>query len=176
MPYKQICKKTRYAEAKFNWPEEVALSWYKQNGDKMALNFPCKSGAVNIINTLYNNGHEIIIATARANDWHADPKGLTLKWLNDNKIKYHKLYLGRIDKEKVCEEEKADFFIDDDIKIAEKVASHLGGQIKKTFLMTTNYNEDLAINENVIRVKDFSDFAKKLKAFGVSFGNISLEK
>ena len=167
LPYKQVAKNTRFAEKKFDWAAETALEWYKKHGDEMMSNFPCKENAVSTINKLYDLGHTIVIATARANDWHTNPEEVTIKWLKENKIKYHQIYIGRIDKEAICEEVNADIFIDDDIKTTQKVADYFkttNKTSKKSFLMTTGYNQNLEISNDVIRVIDFDDFVEKLKS------------
>lgn len=176
LPYKQVASVVRFAEKKFDWDTETALNWYKAYGDQMMLEFPCKPNAVEVINSLFDMGHTIIIATARATDWHTDPEGLTYQWLKDNGIKYSKVYIGRVDKEKICEENHADVFIDDDIKITGKVAEHFkenGKQKCKPFLITTDYNKTLDKSNGVERVSNFADFASRLKEFGI---NINLKK
>lgn len=157
LPYKQIATNTRFAESKFDWDSETALRWYKTYGDEMMLKFPCKPNAVEIINTLYDLGHTIIIATARATDWHTNPKEVTLQWLRDTGIKCHKLYIGRADKELICATEHADVFVEDDIKITAKVADHPSNANMKVFLASTNYNKDLPISKNVIRINNFQE-------------------
>jgi len=160
LPYKQIAKDTRYAEQKFDWDRETALNWYKKHGDDMMLNFPCKSDAKEIMLQLKDMGHTIIIATARADDWHTKPKEVTEMWLKNNGINYDKLYVGRVDKELICEQEKADFFVDDDLKITAKVAQHNKERGMKVCLMTTNYNRDLDIAQGVDRINNFYDIIK----------------
>ena len=175
LPYKQVASVVRFAEKKFDWDTETALKWYKTYGDQMMKEFPCKPDAIKVINALYDMGHTIVFATARANDWHTDPEGLTYEWLKNNGIKYSKIYIGRVDKEKICEDEHADIFIDDDIKITGRVAEHFAdGKTKKckSFLMTTNYNKPLEIANGVERVSGFADFAIRLKEFGI---NINLQ-
>ena len=116
------------------------------------------------LQSIHKARHKIVIATARATDWHTQPKEVTLKWLADNKIPYDKIYIGRIDKEKICEEVNADFFIDDDLAVVGKVANYfasIGGN-KQAFLSTTNYNKDLSVPSGVVRVKDFDDLAKRI--------------
>ena len=81
LPYKQIAKNVRFAEKKFDWDYETALNWYKQYGDEMMIKFPYNKNIRKFINGLYDAGHKIVIATARANDWHTDPEGITLEWL-----------------------------------------------------------------------------------------------
>lgn len=159
LPYKQIAKDVRFAERKFDWSTETALKWYKTFGDDMMLEFPLKKGAIEFLNFLHENGCKIVIATARATDWHTNPEEITIKWLKDNKIPYDTVYVGRRDKEKICEEVDADYFIDDDVSIVESVANYflLSKRKKQAFLLTTNYNKNLSISNNVVRFKDFDE-------------------
>lgn len=159
LPYKQIAKDVRFAERKFDWSTETALKWYKTFGDDMMLEFPLKKGAIEFLNFLHENGCKIVIATARATDWHTNLEEITIKWLKDNKIPYDTVYVGRRDKEKICEEVDADYFIDDDVSIVESVANYflLSKRKKQAFLLTTNYNKNLSISNNVVRVKDFDE-------------------
>ena len=162
-PYKQIATNVRFAEKKFDWDDETALNWYKEFGDEMMEEFPCKPHAVELINRLYHAGHNIVIATARATDWHTDPEGVTLKWIDKVGLKYTRLYIDRIDKEKICEETNADVFVDDDLKITERVAKYFEGKPnKRVFLSTTNYNRFKLPPDGVERVRDFYDFERKL--------------
>ena len=160
LPFKQIAKVVRYAEAKFNWDSETALSWYKTYGDEMMLNFPIKENALKFLNQLKKNGHKIIIATARANDWHNNPEEITKAWLENNKVPYDKLYIGRADKEVICKDENADVFVDDDIKITERVASH--NKNMKVFLASTPYNKTQEISEIVTRIETLQEINEKL--------------
>lgn len=161
LPYKQIFNVARFAEKKFDWDNETALEWYKTYGDQMMLEFPFNKDAKEVINRLYDLGNTIIIATARANDWHVDPEGITKKWLEQNELKYHKLYIGRIDKEKICEETNADFFLDDDLKITARVGTYFNARGRGiSCLFNTTYNQNLEEDVNVVRVKSFKEFFK----------------
>ncbi len=161
LPYKLVKKESRFAEGKFDWSMETALEWYKKYGDQMMLEFPPKLNAVKIINDLYDAGHKIIFATARANDWHTDPEGITKKWFKINGIKFSKLYIGQADKAKICAEEQADIFIDDDIKLCQTVLD----QCKNTtsLLMSTTYNQTQIKPENLKIISDLSELIKYIK-------------
>ena len=161
LPYKQIFNVARFAEKKFDWDNETALEWYKTYGDQMMLEFPFNKDAKEVINRLYDLGNTIVIATARANDWHVDPEGITKKWLEQNELKYHKLYIGRIDKEKICEETNADFSLDDDLKITARVGAYFNARGRGiSCLFNTAYNQNLEEDVNVVRVKSFKEFFK----------------
>ena len=165
LPYSFVQSKCRFAESKFDWDKDTALTWYKTYGDQMMLEFSCKKYAVGIINKLFDAGHTIIIATARATDWHTNPEEVTLQWLDKVGLKYNKIYMGRVDKEKICEEEHADVFVDDDLKITGRVAEYFAKSSKVVYLMTTDYNRDLPHADGIVRVNDFveiyNDMAKR---------------
>ena len=175
LPYNFIKKEARFAEMKFDWSETEALKWYKTYGDQMMLEFPAKPEALETINALFDAGHTIIIATARATDWHTNPIEITYEWLKQNNVKYTKIYTGRVDKEAICLDEKADFFIDDDIKITGRVAltTHISTTFNekgcKPLLMSTNYNKTLEVPNGVTRIKDFKHFKEYLKELNVKF-------
>jgi len=155
LPYKQIQRVSRFAEAKFDWDVKTALKWYKKYGDEMMLNFPCKPHALEVIQQLKADGHKIILATARANDWHTDPEKCTLEWLKKVGLPYDKIYIGRIDKEKICLDEKADFFVDDDISMITKITADCHDT--KALLLNTDYNLTKEVPHEIIRIDNFLD-------------------
>lgn len=158
LPYKQIAKDVRFAEAKFDWDFETANKWYKEFGDEMMLHFPIKPKVVEVLEKLHKQGHRIIIATARATDWHTKPKQITLQWLENNHLPYDKVYIGRFDKERICEEENADFFVDDDLNIVAKVDEYFKQRGHgKTFLSTTNYNKKFPVASGIERINEIEE-------------------
>jgi len=164
LPYKQIAKNVRFAESKFDWDRQTALAWYKEFGDEMMSNFPLKQWARDFLDFLHNQGHTIIIATARATDWHTNPEEVTLRWLKNNNIHYDKIYIGRNDKEAICLDENADVFVDDDLKITANVAKAFEGQKdKQVFLQTTAYNKDFEVPNGVQRIKNFNDLLMSIQ-------------
>ena len=167
LPYKKISDVARFAEKKFSWDKETALKWYKEYGDQMMLEFPLRENAKEVVNGLYDQGHTIIISTARSTDWHSDPVGITKKWLEINELKYHKLYIGRSDKENVCKLENADVFLDDDFNIASRVGNYFSSsnKSKMSCLFTTKFNASSEVDKNVIRIKNFNDFLDKINLF-----------
>ena len=161
LPFRKIRELARFAEMHFDWDSSTALQWYLTYGDQMMLEFPCKEGAVKLINSLYDDGHTIIFATARANDWHVKPEEITKQWLVNNGIKYHKLYVGRVDKELICKEENADIFVDDDIKITAKVAEQ--NPKMQVFLSTTDYNKTLEEAKNTTRLNNIQELSNYIE-------------
>lgn len=167
LPYKKVCNITRFAEKKFDWDDETALSWYLKYGDQMMLEFPPRGNTIEVINKLHDDGHKIVICTARANDWHSDPVGITYKWLENSGLKYDKIYIGRLDKEQVCLDENADVFVDDDIKITKRVAeTFVNKNHGHVFLMNTDYNLTQNAAPNVSRINNMEELIKNLENNG----------
>lgn len=161
LPYVKVKNDTRYAEAKFSWDGVTALKWYKVFGDDMMREFPCRPYAKEVINILYDMGHRVVIATARSKTWHDQPEQVTLEWLKKENIKYNKLYVGRSDKENICVDENADFFLDDDVKQCTNVANLKSKT--KSLIFNTDYNKNVEVSPQITRVNSFLDIPKLAK-------------
>lgn len=74
-----------------------------------------REGVVTILQKLKNEGHEIIIITARDYEFHDDPYLQSKTWLDKNHIIYDKLIVNVRDKKEVCDKEKIDLLIDDNL-------------------------------------------------------------
>lgn len=161
-PYKFVKKISRFAEGKFDWDTETALKWYKQYGDEMMLEFPCKKFAVETVNKLFDEGHTIILATARETDWHTDPVGLTKTWLKNINIKYTKVYIGQsLTKAQICLNEHADIFVDDDVKLCQSVKETCPSTLP--LLMSTDFNRLVERPKNIDVISDLRDVYKFIK-------------
>ena len=79
--------------------------------------------SVEVINKLKEEGHNIIIITARWNEDYCDSEKHTKEWLKKYNISYDKLYTGAETKKQIAIDEKLDLFIDDSIRNCEDVSS-----------------------------------------------------
>lgn len=140
----------------FNEEEEMNF-WNKYYGEIIKQLKPF-TFAVEIINKLKQEGHEIIIITARWPEKNCDVYGLTLKWLEENNIKYDDIVLNVQDKAKVALEKRIDLFIDDSLKNCKDVAN-VG---IKSYLMNTRTNKGLEA-DNITRVYSWSDIYDRIK-------------
>ena len=160
--YQKISPIARYAEQKYAWSHMTALDWYKKYGDQMMLEFPVKKNVKNLFDFLHQNGHKIVIATARSTEWHQKPKEVTECWLKLNGLYYDKLYVD-CDKIEVCEAENADVFVDDDIGLCVDVKRYFANKKDvKVLVATTEYNKWIKIPNYVTRINDFKEIKDKL--------------
>lgn len=136
-----------YVEKFHKWTEEEGKRFLAKYYEKILQNVQPKSFAIETINQLKQEGHKIILITARFPSEKFDVKELTLKWLKGNKIDYDELIINAQDKVEVAKNKKIDIFIDDSIHNCEKMTK---AQIK-TFMMDTIINLNYK-NEKIKRI------------------------
>ena len=89
------------------------IDFYKKYGHTIGNKILFKSNAVEVVNKLYDEGNEIIIITARTNDFFDDAYNFTYDYLTRNGLKFDKLLVAQIYKLNACINENIDIMIDD---------------------------------------------------------------
>ena len=74
-----------------------------------------KTGAREVINKLHDEGHEIVIITARNNKEYLNPYVTTYMYLVKNDILFDKICVNIEDKGTFCRMQNIDIFIDDSV-------------------------------------------------------------
>lgn len=72
-----------------------------------------KENVVEVFKKLQEDGHKIILITARNYEEYDDPYNQTYEYLTKNNIPFDKIIVNIEKKDKVCLDEKIDLFIDD---------------------------------------------------------------
>ena len=105
--------------------------------DEVIPNVSLKDNVKEVIDKLYELGHNVIFITSRGID-HTNAYKTSKDYLDKYHIKYERIITGCQDKSEVCEREHIDLFIDDSVK-------HCLSVSKKgidTLLFETYYNKD----------------------------------
>lgn len=102
--------------------EEMDLFW-KENLEEILNEVEPKKNVAKIINKLKEEGHKIILITARWNSDYANSEKISEKWLEKHGIQYDKMFIGLENKAPKALEEKIDLFIDDSIRNYKEVSS-----------------------------------------------------
>lgn len=145
-----------YVGKRFNWNKKQYAYFMGEVRKNVVMNAKLRDGLIEVLTKLREQGHEIIIITARSNRYYKDPYNMTIEWLKKEQIPYDKLILPSVNKKKDCLKEHIDIFLDDDVNNCLSVNS-VG---IKTYVMDNvdNYLDD----NNIIRVYDFYDFFDKI--------------
>ena len=89
--------------------------FYKKHSEIIGNNIKVKKNAREIIQRLHDEGHRIVIVTARNNDYYDDAYKFSYEYLTKNGIVFDKLITNQVYKKDTCKREKIDIMIDDAI-------------------------------------------------------------
>lgn len=120
------------------WPKEMKGQFFADRLEYIMSHSPIKEGAKEVINRLHDEGNKIVIISFRKNKYLKDPYKLTIDWLNENGIKYDKVFVNTGTKEDECLENNVKLFIDDKETHCEDV-KNVGVDV---LLFTNAYNHD----------------------------------
>lgn len=115
-----------------------------------------------VINRLREEGHEIIIITARWKSERKDEIGQKMrdtvkKWLSENQITYDKLIFSSEEKLTWCIDNKIDLMIEDEPKCINDVSKSI-----PVICFDANYNKQCK-GKNIIRCYSWYDIYLKIK-------------
>lgn len=145
-----------YAKSMHGWNDEEEENFWDKYYEKIKEVKPFTL-AVETIKQLKEDGHEIVLITARWPAKNFDVQAVTLEWLKANHIVYDDIVLNAEKKAKVALEQKLDLFIDDSFKNCTEVAN-VG---VKTYIMDTRTNKGLNA-ENITRVYSWPDIYDRI--------------
>ena len=120
------------------WPKEMKGQFFADRLEYIMSHSPIKEGAKEVINRLHDEGNKIVIISFRKDKYLKDPYKLTIDWLNENGIKYDKVFVNTGTKEDECLENNVKLFIDDKESHCEDV-KNVGVDV---LLFTNAYNHD----------------------------------
>ena len=107
---------------RYSWNKEETDGFVKKYHRKITEVSNFMPGAKDIILLLKEEGHTLIVITARGK-LNKDLIPITIQRLKDNDLDiFEKYYWGTENKEEICKQEKIDLMIDDSNKNCEKLA------------------------------------------------------
>lgn len=136
--------------------DPMALDYYSRNSDDMTLKLEVKEDAVEVINKLKDDGHEIYFITARNNKYYKDAYGSTYKWLTDKGFKFDGLIIDGKYKDIECEKLGITHFIDDSVDHVIKIIN----KNIKGYVFTSYYNKRFDLNNRVNSWKEVYELIK----------------
>lgn len=151
-----------YEYRKFNWDENTIDAYRKKYFINYIKNEPARKFASEIIKKLREDGHRIIIITARYKTFENGKIGdenireCTLNWLKKNDIDYDKIIFTKPPKVKEIIENKIDLMLEDSPTTINEIV-----KVVKVLYYDTRYNKDIE-GENIIRVYSWYDIYMKM--------------
>lgn len=134
---------------KFQFTYEELKYFLKNIQENITNNAIPRENAKEVIDKLKKDRNEIYIITARDSEFHDDPYKLSKDWLDKNEIYYDKLIVNAREKSSVCEKEKIDLFIDDQLNNCLSVQN---AGIQTIMITDKTYNYD-----KIKQLKDWNE-------------------
>lgn len=138
------------------WAPEMKGQFFKDRLEYIMSSAVIKEDAKEVINRLHDKGCKIIIISFRKAKYLKDPYMLTKNWLDENGVKYDKIYVDTGSKVDECIESKVNLFIDDKESHCEEV-SEAGIDV---ILFTNAYNTE---ENRFVRKDNWKDIEKYIE-------------
>ena len=149
----------------FGWSQEDDLNFWESNHLKYTKFVKAKTGAKEVLKKLREEGHKIVIITARRDcdldtEKGCEKRKISEEWLRTHEISYDKIcYVGDLSKVKFILDHKIDVFIDDSVKNLDEISKMI-----PTICFDEKYNRNYS-NDNMKRLgswKEIFDYINTL--------------
>ena len=147
-----------YLSALYGWDEETKMRFFKKYYRNVLEESKPMPGAIETIQKLKRDGHEIYFITARLNIIE-DVRKITVQAFQKYDIPYDQLIINASDKKIHCLENHIDVFIEDSFETCQELSQ----EGIKTYLMTTKMNQNIE-DAKVERVYNWEEVYQKISA------------
>ena len=103
-----------------NWNEQECHKFWLEVGNDMFRDCKPQKSCAKVINFFKEQGHKIVLITARNDFWHVDAKKLTEDWLKKHNIGFDKIIYDCVKKKQVMQKEKINIMIDDNPSVCDE--------------------------------------------------------
>lgn len=143
---------------RFGFSKKEDRDFWEKVGSDVLTNSEPMEDAVEVFKKLKQDGHQIVLITARGNTdmLHINPYVLSFYWLKKHGFVYDKIVCRDTEKVEACKKLGVDVFVDDNIKVLRK----LENADCETILMTAPHNlhfNDSQLPKNAQRAQNFND-------------------
>lgn len=118
-----INRHEHYLRNRYNWTEEERMNFANKYFLKLSRQTHLMPGAKDVINMLQNDGHELIVISARGG-MVKEMKDVAIEKFEEENIKFSKYYWKQNDKLEVAQKEKIDYMIDDAYHVCKKLSEN----------------------------------------------------
>ncbi len=118
-----INRNEHYLRNRYDWTEEERMNFVNKYFLKLSKQTHLIPGAKDVINMLQNDGHELIVISARGG-MIEDMKDVAMEKFQRENITFSKYYWKQNDKLEVAQKEKIDYMIDDSYHVCEKLSEN----------------------------------------------------
>lgn len=147
-----VNEKETFFQAKYDWPEDEINEFMIKNFLGLSKKCNFQPGAVEVINLLKQEGHELIVISSRGG-LIKEMKDVAENRLKEKDLVFDKYFWVAKDKSKICKEENIDVMIDDYYKTCKSTSENK----IKTLYFREYPNYELEENEYLKEVHNWGE-------------------
>lgn len=152
------CNTHYYVQYLHGWENGEDIDFLNEYYERVLIETKPKTLSIKYLQKLHDEGHKIVLITARWETDKFDVRKTTEEWVKSHNVPCDKLIINAENKLIACKNENVDLFIDDSFSNCQMVSK----SGIKTFLMDTRANSGLK-DENIERVFSWPHIYMKLK-------------
>lgn len=147
-----------YLRNRYNWTEEERMNFVNKYFLKLSRQTNLIPGAKHVIHMLQNEGHELIVISARGG-MIEEMKNVAIEIFDKENIKFNKYYWKQNDKLDVAQKENIDYMIDDSYDVCKRLSEN---GIKSIYFRDKEMKK-LDTSEYLIEVNNWGEIYRILK-------------
>ncbi len=151
------CDEAYYTRYLYGWNNNEDIEFLKEYYEIVMKEVKPKTLAVEYLQKLHNEGHKIVLITARWKAKEFDIREITKRWIEEHNIPYDKLIVNAENKLVAAKQENIDVFVDDTFKNCKMISDNC----IKTYLMDSRTNRGFE-DEKITRVYSWPHLYMKL--------------
>lgn len=118
-----VNKHEHYLRNRYNWTEEERMKFINKYFLKLSKQTNLIPGAKDVIRMLQNEGHELIVISARGG-MIEEMKDVAIEKFNEEHISFNKYYWKQDNKLEAAQKEKIEYMIDDSYDVCKKLSEN----------------------------------------------------
>ena len=146
-------------QKRFKWSEEEIADFFQKYQKKIVEESNYMPGAKMVLNMLKDEGHKLIIITARGTVNEKVIEWTEKRFKNDNMNIFNKTYYNVVNKEEICKKENIDVMIDDSNSNCKKISE---SKIKTIYLKASP-SYDMEENEYLKVLYNWGEIYRYIK-------------
>lgn len=113
LPFKQVDEHANMLVNVFDWSYDDVTAFIRDGGISAFTEAEARAGAREALASWKEDGHEIVVLTARKKEWFGNPVNLSRDWLEKRRIPYDSIVAETEDKGKYCAENGISVLVED---------------------------------------------------------------
>lgn len=116
LPFRLVDENAAMFARVYDWTQDDVLTFIREGGITAFTDADVRAGAREALESWKEDGHEIVIVTARPKEWFGNPVNVSRDWLEKRHIPFDGIVAECADKGRYCAENGISVLVDDNLE------------------------------------------------------------